>query len=339
MADLSKWDGVGVASLAKWDNVGVSDGTLAKWNGVTIPAGAAATKAYIAGGLISGTRQSATDVATLASESMAAGAGALSAARGNFFDGVLSDSTYGYHVGGLEASIVNTVDKHAYADDTRSAATNNLGTATWGGATLNASSTKGWAIGGRTGGGATAAANRFTMPAETWAVVAGAAATVARYRGAGVFGTSDHGYFGGGNSIGSSGTTLDKISHAAETTAAVAGGLATARSLMCAFSDGGTASYMHGRTNAGTDIDTLGKIVPSTDTTSDTGSILATARYFASGFSQSSATAWITGGVGGGSDLASSEKFAFATETFSTLAGMALSAAKSSASETCDAGF
>ena len=230
----------------------------------------------------------------------------------------------GYFAGGngSTGSISVIADKLTYANDTTAAQTSaNLSQARRNLAGCSGEGTKGYFVGGITGGSSVTTADKLTYFTDTTTSQTSANLSQARHSLTGISQGTTKGYFAGGDTAGGAGAvaTADKLTYAGDTTAAqTTANLSQARYDLAGCSGDSTKGYFAGGDTAGgAYVSTADKLIYSTDTTAAQGSAnLSQARYGPAGISQGTTKGYFAGGGEGGLGLAvaTADKLTYSTD-------------------------
>jgi hypothetical protein len=221
----------------------------------------------------------------------------------------------GYWAGGRNPSILSSIEKQNFANDTLSALGTDLSGARNAHSAFANSGVAGYYGGGDTtlnSTGLLATVDKFTFPADSRSTL-GTGLSISRRDSAGMSNSGVAGYIGGGSG-GAIETRVDKFTYSSDSRSTLA--LHTARYLLAATANTGTAGYFAGGLAGPTTL--IDKFFFPGDSRTFLGASLSSARRSHSGMSNTG-TAGYYGGGNNGSITAVVDKLAFPAETISTL--------------------
>lgn len=226
----------------------------------------------------------------------------------------------GYWAGGRNPSILSSIEKQNFANDTLSSLGTDLSDARTAHSAFANSGVAGYFGGGDTtlnSTGLLATVNKFTFPDDSRSTL-GTGLSISRRDSAGMSNSGVAGYIGGGASP-SIQTRIDKFTYSSDSRSTL--DLHTARYLFAAVANTGTAGYFAGGLSGPTNL--IDKFFFPGDSRTFLGATLSSARWGHVGMSNSG----VAGYYGGGNGVSTVDKLDFSAETRSTL-GTGLSSAR-----------
>lgn len=230
----------------------------------------------------------------------------------------------GYFMSGFTGATSNTVDKFAFASDTRTTLTTSQSAR--GPSGFANSGVAGYCAGGVSADGNTfyTTVDKFAFPADTRTTL-GTGLSAGRFAGAGFSNPSVAGYFAGGRSAATLFlSTVEKFAFPADSRTTLATGLSAGRITVGAMSDYSVAGYVAGgRISGNTNVTTVDKFAFPADTRTTLGTGVSDDKEGTAGFCNTGVAGYIAGGIritGGGAVFSTVDKFAFPADTRTTLA-------------------
>ncbi len=254
----------------------------------------------------------------------------LSAVR-QYLAAMANSGTAGYFGGGIDnpdGDNVDTVDKFAFSDDSRTTLGTGLSAATGWLSGMANSGTAGY-FGGGIGASFTDAVDKFAFSDDGRSTL-GTGLSAARYYMAAMANSGTAGYFCGGYEVYSPYImdTVDKFAFSDDSRSTLGTGLSAGRwGWLAGMANSGTAGYVCGGKEAAT-VDTVDKFAFSDDSRSTLATGLSAATWLAAAMADSGTAGYFGGGydADAAATVSTVDKFDFSDDSRSTL-GTGLSAA------------